>query len=70
MNVAKYEDRPIYIAYGLFLFFNSRSYSLTFKSLEPKTKISHLSICKWVQKYSRYAAAKFKVDGQLVNVCK
>jgi len=44
---------PAIIAYGLYLYFNSRSYRLASKSLEPLKKRTHVAIWKWVQKYSR-----------------
>ena len=42
---------PSIIAYGLYLYFNS-SYRFAGKSLEPIIKRTHVSIWKWVQKYS------------------
>jgi putative transposase len=44
---------PAIVAYGLYLYFNSRSYRLASKSLEPLKKRTHVAIWKWVQKYSR-----------------
>ena len=44
---------PAIVAYGLYLYFNSRSYRLASKSLEPLQKRTHVAIWKWVQKYSR-----------------
>ncbi len=44
---------PIIIAYGLYLYFSSRSYRFASKSLEQITKRTHVSIWKWVQKYAK-----------------
>ena len=46
---------PAIIAYGLYLYFNSRSYRFACKSLEPIRKRTHVAIWKWVQKYSSLA---------------
>jgi transposase-like protein len=43
---------PAVIRYGLYLYFSSRSFRLAAKSLAPIKKRSHVSIWKWVQKYS------------------
>lgn len=54
MNIMKrIRTNPvIIIAYALYLYFNSRSYRFACKSLEPIIKRTHVSIWKWVQKYS------------------
>ena len=39
---------PAIVAYGLYLYFNSRSYRLASKSLEPLQKRTHVAIWKWV----------------------
>jgi transposase-like protein len=54
------------IAYGLYLYFNSRSYRLVSKSLEIITRRSHISIWKWIQRFSQYAD-KFRVNRHLVK---
>jgi putative transposase len=54
------------IVYGLYLYFSSRSYRLASKSLEPMVKRTHVSIWKWVQKYSKIAD-RFKVNRHLVK---
>jgi transposase-like protein len=46
--------------------FNSRSYRFASKSLEPIIKRTHVSIWKWVQKYSKLAD-RFKVKRHLVK---
>ena len=43
------------------LYFSSRSYRFGCKSLEPITKRSHVSIWKWMQKYSQ-SYDRFKVN--------
>src|SRR5215211_7923658 len=56
MDVVKYaRTNPAVIAYGLYLYFSSRSYRFASKSLEPIIKRTHVSIWKWVQKYSKLA---------------
>ena len=54
---------PSIIAYGLYLYFNSRSYRFAGKSLEPLIKRTHVSIWKWLQKYS-ILADRFVVIGK------
>ncbi|MBV9179548.1 MAG: IS6 family transposase [Nitrososphaeraceae archaeon] len=64
---------PSIIAYGLYLYFNSRSYRFAGKSLEPIIKRTHVSIWKWVQKYSillladRFVIGKRKVQKIFVD---
>lgn len=43
------------IAYGIYLYFNSRSYRCTSRSLAHMIKRSHVSIWKWVQRYANVA---------------
>ena len=61
----------IIIAYNLYLYFNSRSYRFAGKSLEPIIKRTHVSIWKWVQKYSiladRFVIGKRKVQKIFVD---
>jgi transposase-like protein len=68
MDILKYISRtdPAVIAYGLYLNFSSRSYRFASKSLEPIIKRTHVSIWKWVQKYSKLAD-RFKVKRHLVK---
>ena len=68
MDILKYISRtdPAVIAYGLYLYFSSRSYRFASKSLEPIIKRTHVSIWKWVQKYSKLAD-RFKVNRHLVK---
>lgn len=68
MDILKYISRtdPAVIAYGLYLYFSSRSYRFASKSLEPIIKRTHVSIWKWVQKYSRLAD-KFTVNRHLIK---
>lgn len=68
MDILKYISRtdPAVIAYGLYLYFSSRSYRFASKSLEPISKRTHVSIWKWVQKYSKLAD-RFKVKRHLVK---
>jgi putative transposase len=46
---------PAIIAYGIYMYFNSRSYRCTSKSLEYIIRRSHVSIWKWVQKNANVA---------------
>jgi len=57
---------PAIIVYGLYLYFTSRSYRFASKSLESMAKRIHVSIWKWVQKYSKLAD-RFKVNRHLVR---
>jgi putative transposase len=67
MDIVKYvRTNPAIIAYGLYLYFSSRSYRFASKSLEPIIKRTHVSIWKWVQKYSRLAD-RFKVNRRLIK---
>ena len=43
---------PAIIAYGIYLYFNSRSYRCTSRSLALILKRSHVSIWKLVQRYA------------------
>jgi transposase-like protein len=56
----------IIIAYGLYLYFNS-SYRFAGKSLEPIIKRTHVSIWKWVQKYSILLADRFVIGKRKVQ---
>jgi putative transposase len=60
---------PAIIRYGLYLYFSSRSFRLAAKSLAPIKKRSHVSIWKWVQKYSGIADTnnRFRTDKRLVK---
>ncbi len=55
----------IIIAYGLYLYFIS-SYRFAGKSLEPIIKRTHVSIWKWVQKYS-ILADRFVIGNRKVQ---
>jgi putative transposase len=54
------------IAYGIYLYFNSRSYRCTSRSLAHIIKRSHVSIWKWVQRYAE-VADRFRVSKSQVN---
>jgi transposase-like protein len=54
------------VRYGLYLYFSSRSFRLAAKSLAPIKKRSHVSIWKWIQKYSSLAD-KFGTDRNKVK---
>ena len=58
---------PAVISYGLYLYFNSRSYRCASKCLDLIIKRTHVSIWKWVQKYANCAADRFKVNKHLVK---
>jgi putative transposase len=70
-NVKWIRTDPTIITYSLYLYFNSRSYRLASKSLEPIIKRTHVSIWKWVQKYSniadRFVIAKCRVKEIFVD---
>jgi transposase-like protein len=57
---------PAIIRYGLYMYFNSRSSRLAARSLSPIKKRSHVSIWKWLQKYSD-CADRFRTDRRLVR---
>jgi transposase-like protein len=57
---------PAIISYGLYLYFSSRSLRLAAKCLESVIKRSHVSIWKWVQKYSD-CVNRFMTDIHLVK---
>ncbi|HZI70141.1 MAG TPA: hypothetical protein VFD60_03165, partial [Nitrososphaeraceae archaeon] len=52
---------------SLYLYFNSRSYRFAGKSLEPIIKRTHVSIWKWVQKYSILLADRFVIGKRKVQ---
>jgi putative transposase len=54
------------IAYGLYLYFNSKTYRFASKSLEPITKRTHVSIWKWVQKYASLTD-RFVIGGRRIK---
>lgn len=55
------------VAYGsLYLYFNSRSTCLHL-NLEPIAKRTHVSIWKWVQRFSK-CADRFRADKRSINV--
>ena len=59
--------RPAVIAYGLYLYFSSRSFRLAAKCLSAvMIERTHVAIWKWVQKYSDYAD-RFRTDKCLVK---
>jgi hypothetical protein len=60
------QTHPVIAAYSLYLYFSSRSYRFASKSLEPIIKRTHVSIWKWVKKYSRLAD-RFKVNRNLIK---
>jgi transposase-like protein len=67
MDIVKYtRTNPAVIAYGLYLYFSSRSYRFASQSLEPIIKRTYVSIWKWVQKYSKLAD-RFNVNRYLVK---
>jgi putative transposase len=58
---------PAIIRYGLYLYFSSRSFRLAAKCLSSVTKRTHVSIWKWVQKYSGIADNRFRIDRRRVK---
>jgi putative transposase len=48
------------------LYFNSRSYRLASKSLEPLKKRTHVAIWKWVQKYASFQD-RFRVKKNMIK---
>jgi transposase-like protein len=58
---------PAIIRYGLYLYFNSRSFRLAAKSLAPIKKRSHVAIWAWVQKYADLAD-KFRTNKHAVEI--
>ena len=65
MNIKKRirTNPSIIISHDPYLYFNSRSYRFAGKSLEPLIKRTHVSIWKWLQKYS-ILADRFVVIGK------
>lgn len=57
---------PAIVRYGLYLYFNSRSFRLAAKSLAEVKKRSHVAIWKWVQKYAG-CADRCRTDRRLVR---
>ena len=64
--VKRIRTNPSIIAYGLYLYFNSRSYRFASKSLEPIIKRTHVSIWKWVQKYASLTD-RFVIGGRRIK---
>jgi putative transposase len=55
------------VRYGLYLYYSSRSFRLAARSLSSiKSKRSHVSIWKWVQKYDD-CADRFRTDKRRVK---
>lgn len=57
---------PAVIGYGLYLYFNSRSFRLAAKSLEPVKKRSYVAIWTWIQKYA-HCADRFRPNKRTVR---
>jgi hypothetical protein len=70
-SVKRIRTHPTIIAYGLYLYFSSRGYRFASKSLGPFVKRTHVSIWKWVQKYStltdRFVVGKRKIKKIFVD---
>lgn len=58
---------PAIIRYGLYLYFSSRSFRLAAKCLSSVVKRTHVSLWKWVQKYSERAADRFRIARRQVK---
>jgi putative transposase len=58
---------PAIRIYGVYLYFNSRSFRLAAKALEPIEKRSHVAIWNWVQEYTSKLDDWFKVDRHKVK---
>jgi putative transposase len=65
-SIKRIRTSPAITAYSLYLYFNSRSYRFASKSLEPIVKRTHVSIWKWVQRYSGLAD-KFVIGKQRIK---
>jgi transposase-like protein len=62
MNIRKrIRTNPSIISYGLYLYFNSTSYRLAAKSLEPIIKRIHISIWKRVQNIQYWQVDRFVI---------
>jgi putative transposase len=57
---------PAIVRYGIYLYFSSRSFRLAARCLESIVKRSHVSIWKWVQRYS-FLADRFRTDRRAVR---
>jgi putative transposase len=58
---------PAIVRYGLYLYFSSRSFRLAARCLESTVKRSHVSIWKWVQKYSGCTTDIFQTNKRAVK---
>jgi transposase-like protein len=60
---------PAIVRYGLYLYFisSNRSFRLAAKCLEFIVRVGHVSIWKWVQKYSAIGADGFRMDKHRVK---
>ena len=60
---------PAIVRYGIYLYFSSRSFRLAARCLASSItkRRSHVSIWKWVQKYSDLADNRFGVDRRAVT---
>lgn len=57
---------PAIVGYGIYLYFSSRSFRLAAKCLSSVIERTHVSIWKWVQRYSD-RADRFRTDKRLVK---
>jgi transposase-like protein len=58
----------VIIAYELYLYFSSRIFRLAAHCLSSSViERTHVSIWKWVQKYSKLVADRFRVDRRLIR---
>ncbi len=57
---------PAIIRYGLYLYFSSRSFRLAARCLESVIKRTHVTIWKWVQRYSD-CADRFRINRHAVR---
>ena len=55
------------ISYGLYLYFSSRSFRLAARCLSSVIKRTHVAIWKWVQRYSKLAADRFRIKRHAVK---
>ena len=58
---------PAIVGYAIYLYFSSRSFRLAARCLSSIIKRSHVSIWKWVQKYSGLADNRLSVNKRAVK---
>lgn len=75
--IKRVRTHPAIMVYGIYLYFNARSYRLVSKCLEPIVKRTYVSLWKWVQRFAdcadrfivdRHSVKQILVDETLVRI--